>query len=242
MDFITSMKISASGLNVQRQRMDTIASNLANIETTRTPEGGPYRRKDVVVSSMPLAENFAVSLNRELENSIRQAVARVQAEGHAGGGVGQGWEGRVARAGGRQKGGRALAARLGRQLRQRGMLGKTAPGQHGADRVQHNGFGRGDGGGFQTFQVSVADELGEAVEVSRHQGLLGQVAPILPDWHNSANMCAPNQQDHHQNFQPWTNLKQPMPLWRKLRLLAVNNFIKLRTRQGLCGNFNQPGC
>ena len=54
--------------------MDTIASNLANIETTRTPEGGPYRRKDVVVSSMPLAENFAVSLNRELENSIRQAV------------------------------------------------------------------------------------------------------------------------------------------------------------------------
>lgn len=74
MDFITSMKISASGLNVQRQRMDTIASNLANIETTRTPEGGPYRRKDVVVSSMPLAENFAVSLNRELENSIRQAV------------------------------------------------------------------------------------------------------------------------------------------------------------------------
>ncbi len=74
MDFITSMKLSASGLNVQRQRMDTIASNLANIETTRTPEGGPYRRKDVVVSSMPLAENFAVSLNRELENSIRQAV------------------------------------------------------------------------------------------------------------------------------------------------------------------------
>ena len=74
MDFITSMKISASGLNVQRKRMDTISSNLANIETTRTPEGGPYRRKDVVVSSMPLAENFAVSLNRELENSVRQAV------------------------------------------------------------------------------------------------------------------------------------------------------------------------
>lgn len=74
MDFITSMKISASGLNVQRKRMDTIASNLANIETTRTPEGGPYRRKDVVVSSMPLGDNFAVSLNRELAGSVRQAV------------------------------------------------------------------------------------------------------------------------------------------------------------------------
>ena len=74
MDFITSMKISASGLNVQRKRMDTIASNLANIETTRTPEGGPYRRKDVVVSSMPLGDDFAVSLNRELPGSVRQAV------------------------------------------------------------------------------------------------------------------------------------------------------------------------
>jgi len=68
------MKISASGLNVQRKRMDTIASNLANIETTRTPEGGPYRRKDVVVSSMPLGNDFAVSLNRELAGSVRQAV------------------------------------------------------------------------------------------------------------------------------------------------------------------------
>ncbi len=74
MDFMTSMKISASGLNVQRKRMETIASNLANIETTRTPEGGPYRRKDVVVSAMPLADDFAVSLTRELENSVRQAV------------------------------------------------------------------------------------------------------------------------------------------------------------------------
>lgn len=54
--------------------MDTIASNLANIETTRTPEGGPYRRKDVVVSSMPLGDDFAVSLNRELAGSVRQAV------------------------------------------------------------------------------------------------------------------------------------------------------------------------
>ncbi len=74
MDFITSMKLSASGLNVQRKRMDTIASNLANIETTRTPEGGPYRRKDVVVIAMPLADDFAVSLTRELENSVRRAV------------------------------------------------------------------------------------------------------------------------------------------------------------------------
>jgi len=36
--------ISASGLSAQRARLDLIASNIANVETTRTPEGGPYRR------------------------------------------------------------------------------------------------------------------------------------------------------------------------------------------------------
>ena len=55
-------------------------------------------------------------------------------------------------------------------------------------------------------------------------------------------MCAPNQQDQQLTFQPWTNLKQPMPLWRKLRMVAINNFIKLRTRKGCCGNYDQPGC
>lgn len=39
-----SFDISASGLSAQRVRLDTIASNLANVETTRTPHGGPYRR------------------------------------------------------------------------------------------------------------------------------------------------------------------------------------------------------
>ena len=42
----------------QRSRMNAISSNLANINTTRTPEGGPYRRKDVVFESMPDARNF----------------------------------------------------------------------------------------------------------------------------------------------------------------------------------------
>ncbi len=55
-------------------------------------------------------------------------------------------------------------------------------------------------------------------------------------------MCALNQQDPQQIFQPWANLKQPMPLWRKLRMVAVNNFTKLRTRKGCCGNYDQPGC
>ena len=56
MDFLTSMKISSSGLNVQRKLMETVSSNLANIETTRTPEGGPYRRKELVVTALPVVK------------------------------------------------------------------------------------------------------------------------------------------------------------------------------------------
>jgi flagellar basal-body rod protein FlgC len=46
----TRLDISASALTAQRLRMDVIASNIANSETTRTPDGGPYRRMRVVFS------------------------------------------------------------------------------------------------------------------------------------------------------------------------------------------------
>ena len=74
MDFLTSMKISSSGLNVQRKLMETVSSNLANIETTRTPEGGPYRRKEVVVSALPLEENFNEMLKSELGENVLQTM------------------------------------------------------------------------------------------------------------------------------------------------------------------------
>ena len=71
MDFLSAMQIGASGLTAQRQRMDAIASNLANIETTRTPEGGPYKRKDVLFSALPLNE-FATTLENALADQVRQ--------------------------------------------------------------------------------------------------------------------------------------------------------------------------
>src|SRR5262249_46989340 len=52
MDAATAFAISASGLRAQRLRMDVIAANLANAQSTRTPEGGPYRRRDVVLESV----------------------------------------------------------------------------------------------------------------------------------------------------------------------------------------------
>lgn len=45
MGIFSGFNISASALTAQRLRMDVIANNLANIETTRTPEGGPYQRQ-----------------------------------------------------------------------------------------------------------------------------------------------------------------------------------------------------
>ncbi|HKE19407.1 MAG TPA: flagellar basal body rod protein FlgC [Kofleriaceae bacterium] len=59
MDFFTAMEVSASGLATQRTRINVASSNLANASTTRTPEGGPYKRKDVVVQSATLGANLA---------------------------------------------------------------------------------------------------------------------------------------------------------------------------------------
>jgi len=74
MDFLTAMQISSSGLNVQRQRMEAISSNLANVETTRTPEGGPYRKKSVVVSALPLENDFGAVLKNELGDTLNQVL------------------------------------------------------------------------------------------------------------------------------------------------------------------------
>jgi flagellar basal-body rod protein FlgC len=54
MDPFGIFKVSASGLQAQRTRMNLIASNMANAHTTRTENGGPYRRKDAVFSAEPV--------------------------------------------------------------------------------------------------------------------------------------------------------------------------------------------
>ncbi|HET7429491.1 MAG TPA: flagellar basal body rod protein FlgC [Gaiellales bacterium] len=49
MGLFDALSISSTGMSAERLRMDVIAENLANAETTRTPEGGPYRRQEVVL-------------------------------------------------------------------------------------------------------------------------------------------------------------------------------------------------
>jgi flagellar basal-body rod protein FlgC len=72
MDILNSFKISGSAMQAQSQRLDTISSNLANIETTSTPEGGPYKKKSVYFQSTPL------SFQNQLDNSLRQSTQGVK--------------------------------------------------------------------------------------------------------------------------------------------------------------------
>lgn len=67
MDFFTTFDIAASGLKAQTTRLNTISSNLANAETTSTPEGGPYKKKSVVfqTENMPFNQHLRASLSRQ---------------------------------------------------------------------------------------------------------------------------------------------------------------------------------
>lgn len=65
MSFLNSFDISASGMTAQRQRLDTAAENISNMNTTRTQSGGPYRRKMVVLQEKPVA-----SFRSEMESRL----------------------------------------------------------------------------------------------------------------------------------------------------------------------------
>ncbi len=66
MNFLDSMTISSTGLSAQRLRMNLISSNMANINTTRTETGEPYKRKDVVFEAAR-EDNFEKVLSGELD-------------------------------------------------------------------------------------------------------------------------------------------------------------------------------
>jgi len=65
MDIFTTFDISASALKANRIRLNTISSNIANVETTSTPEGGPYKKKSVYFETKP------ISFKNELDTSLQ---------------------------------------------------------------------------------------------------------------------------------------------------------------------------
>jgi flagellar basal-body rod protein FlgC len=66
MTFFDSLSISASGLSAQRIRMNLISSNMANVNTTRTATGEPYKRKDAIFEAVQKAPSFKAVLNNEI--------------------------------------------------------------------------------------------------------------------------------------------------------------------------------
>jgi flagellar basal-body rod protein FlgC len=70
MDELSALDISAAGLVAQRMRLNVVAENLANVETTRTPDGGPYRRKVAVFGAEP-SESFGQALGTAQAESVR---------------------------------------------------------------------------------------------------------------------------------------------------------------------------
>ncbi|MGA3028973.1 MAG: flagellar basal body rod protein FlgC [Bryobacteraceae bacterium] len=79
MSLFSTLSVSASGMAAQRQRAEVLVENLANADTTRTAEGGPYRRKDVVFetssASSPFSSLFQSALDGEASGvSVSQVV------------------------------------------------------------------------------------------------------------------------------------------------------------------------
>jgi flagellar basal-body rod protein FlgC len=70
MSLFSVLSVSASGMAAQRTRAELLVQNLANSETTRTPEGGPYKREDVVFESAPQTSPFSAVFQTELSNGV----------------------------------------------------------------------------------------------------------------------------------------------------------------------------
>jgi flagellar basal-body rod protein FlgC len=83
MNVFSAMEILSSALTAQRTRLNVTASNLANANTTRTAEGGPYRRKDPVFMSEPVTSKFQEMLDDKLSREAQgvKTVDIVQDQG-----------------------------------------------------------------------------------------------------------------------------------------------------------------
>ncbi len=59
MSLFATLSVSASGMSAERQRAQVLVENIANADTTRTADGGPYRRRDVVFESQGVSSPFS---------------------------------------------------------------------------------------------------------------------------------------------------------------------------------------
>src|SRR5579884_606882 len=77
MSLFSTLSVSASGMAAQRTRAELLTENLANSETTRTPEGGPYRRKDALFSTSAENSPFSSVFQQQLETETGVQVTDI---------------------------------------------------------------------------------------------------------------------------------------------------------------------
>ena len=70
MSLFSAMAVSASGMAAERTRAELLVENVANAETTRTPEGGPYRRKDAIFVAEPIGTSFSSVFESHLQEGV----------------------------------------------------------------------------------------------------------------------------------------------------------------------------
>jgi flagellar basal-body rod protein FlgC len=68
MSLLSSLSVSASGMSAQRERAEVLVENIANADTTRTAEGGPYRRRDVIFQSDAVSSPFSSVFQSHLDS------------------------------------------------------------------------------------------------------------------------------------------------------------------------------
>jgi flagellar basal-body rod protein FlgC len=76
MDFFTAMEVSASGLSAERTRMNVAASNLANAQTTQAEGGGPYKRRDVVLSAVDVPGTQGTDFQQSVRGVSVSSIAQ----------------------------------------------------------------------------------------------------------------------------------------------------------------------
>lgn len=70
MSLFQLMSVSGSGMSAQRKRAELLVENMANAETTRTADGGPYRRRDAVFQSAPQSSPFSAVFQTEIDGGM----------------------------------------------------------------------------------------------------------------------------------------------------------------------------
>ena len=71
MSLLSSLSVSASGMSAQRERAEVLVENIANADTTRTAEGGPYRRRDVIFQSDAVSSPFSSVFQSHLDSQAK---------------------------------------------------------------------------------------------------------------------------------------------------------------------------